>query len=78
MVQSTMFSHLFQQVSNFYGMTIPRTFLAEEGRKAVGELIANEKRHYLEPHHGAVFTDDIDLLVNKNCRLSNGQTAGGQ
>ena len=45
--------------------------VSPDKRKIVGQLIANEKFHYVEPHHGTVFMDKMWELGNaiRECRV---------
>ena len=45
--------------------------VSPDKRKMVGQLIANEKFHYVEPHHGTVFMDKMWELGNaiRECRV---------
>ena len=45
--------------------------VSPDKRKMMGQLIANEKFHYVEPHHGTVFMDKMWELGNaiRECRV---------
>ncbi len=45
--------------------------VSPDKRKMVGQLIANEKFHYVEPHHGTIFMDKMWELGNaiRECRV---------